>query len=63
MKTTIGQGINETIVSWTTDEAKNFFAYLDQVADQTENPRGEPQMEAPARGRIVRRVKPLQVFA
>lgn len=63
MKTSSGQGINETIVSWTTEEAKNFFAYLDQVADQTENARGDAQVETPSRARVVRRVKPLQVFA
>ena len=63
MKTSSGQGINETIVSWTTEEAKNFFAYLDQVADQTENTRGDAQNESPSRARVVRRVKPLQVFA
>lgn len=63
MKTSSGQGINETIVSWTTEEAKNFFAYLDQVADQTESTRGDSQVENPSRARVVRQVKPLQVFA
>ena len=63
MKTSSGQGINETIVSWTTEEAKNFFAYLDQVADQTENARGDTQVENPSRARVVRRIKLLQVFA
>lgn len=58
MKANTNQGIETMVVTWTSDEARTFFAYLDQVAAQPETTKDEDRETASSQGKFLIQLKP-----
>jgi hypothetical protein len=56
---TTDQKLQEAVVAWTPQEARDFFAYLDRVAEQAETQEDENPDRASSPERVKVRLKPI----